>query len=244
MMGAGDGPVRVDLDLADRDLLVSRVIAVARRTPQDPPPGRRLWAGAAGGLALVATIALLGGLLSARPPGPTAEEASAAAPASAAGPAASPSVPVPTAAPSASTMTWNVGGRSVVTPAGWHLAMAHRWTMPVGPMAFLSNAPVVDPCSTELLPGSACWKPLLALPAGGVLVTFSGSAVLTPSDLWGKVSTGAADAICSSLGGETQMGAAFGGFVVRACLRGPDVSAGEDVFRQIVASLLASTSSR
>ena len=245
MTAAGDSPTPAELDPADREMLVSRVVAAARQTPQDAA-GRRLLVNAAGAVVIVAAVALAGVLVAVRLPGPTALESgptTAEPTPSATSPTPSPSQP-PTGAPSPGRMTWGLGGLSFTTPAGWHLTTAHRWTMPIGPIAFLSNAPVADPCSTELLQGDACWRPLAALPADGVLVTFSGSATLTTRDMWGKVTTAPPSARCAALGGEEQMGAVFGGFGVAACLRGPDLSAGEDAFRQIVASLLASAEAR
>lgn len=194
----------------------------------------------------MAAVSIAGVLLAGRQPGPTTGQPgvvgapSASVPASATAPASQP----PTASPSPSSETWGFGRLSFTTPPGWSMVMAHRWTMPVGPIAFLANVPVADPCSTELLAGEACWRPVDALPPDGVLVTFSGMATVTPRDLVGKITTGPAEAACASLGGEERMGAPFGGFSVSACLRGPNLAAGEAAFREIVASLLASTASR
>lgn len=236
------GPTRADLDPVDRELLVSRVVAAALLTEQDGPRRSSLLAGAVVGLALVAALSVAGVILSARLPGPG--QAGVGGEPMATAPDSAPASPSPMISASPTAMTWDFGGQSFTTPAGWHLTWAHRWTAPIGPIAFLANTPVSDPCSTQFLAYDACWKPLEALPADGVLVTFSGSAGLTTRDMWGKVTTGAADASCASLGGDEQMGAVFDGFGVSACLRGPDLASGEAAFREVVASLLESAASR
>jgi hypothetical protein len=134
-------------------------------------------------------------------------------------------------------VTWNLGGVSLVTPAGWHLVVPRVWTAPVGPRAFLSNVAIADPCATVFVGGDACWKPLASLPPDGILVTLSGSATLGLPGASPVVTTHRPGPVCASLGGDEEMGAGFPGFGLGACLRGPDLAAGEAAFRDLVASV-------
>jgi hypothetical protein len=99
------------LDPLEGDLLVSRVMAVVRETPQQRPAGRRAIAGA-GGVLLVGAmaVALAGGLLSARLPGGTGAAGAAGASAWTL-PAAGVSLFYP-AGWTVSTVPWPVGGKA------------------------------------------------------------------------------------------------------------------------------------
>ena len=112
-----------------------------------------------------------GGFLT-RPPAPsTATDSVAPSPISSIVATATPTAtPVP-------DITRQFGDLSFVTPADWNIVVAREWSAPIGPRLFLSNAPIADPCAAASL-AQECWKPLAELPADGILVTLSGSALL------------------------------------------------------------------
>lgn len=220
---------------------VRRFAAIERQVP-DPPTWSaarasvrpRLRLTSAPGLtslaALVVVAVLLGAALLTRASGPVATRGPS--------PSASASAPVP---PSPSVgvhpMTWEFGSMSLVTPPGWQLVAPHVWTAPVGPRAFLSNAPIVDPCPSTLVSWVACQKPLAFLPPGGILVTMEGVAEAIPSNKAPVVTTHQPGPVCAALEGDVELSAIFPGFGLDGCVRGPDLAAGEATFRGIVASV-------
>jgi hypothetical protein len=116
----------------------------------------------------------------------------------------------------------------VVTP--------RAWTAPVGPILFLSDAPIADPCPTGSLDAD-CWKPLATLPPSSIIVTFAGSATLSlpnPSPVPSEI---ALHDWCRAIGGDREMSTPFPGYVVFACLRGPDTAVNATLFAELVSSL-------
>lgn len=176
---------------------------------------------------LVAFIAL--GLPSAAGPG-------IALPSSAGTPVASaPASVAPTpSAPGDVTRTY--GDLSFVAPASWSIVAPHIWVAPTGPLLFLSNAPIADPCPTETL-GHDCSIPLAQLPTDGILVTFVGSAIPSlPNPTPLPVEAPAAGE-CARIGGEHEYSVLLQGFGVDACLRGPDFDANSEAYRRLVNSI-------
>ena len=146
--------------------------------------------------------------------------------------------PAAAASPQGSALvTRELGGLSIVTPADWQIVLPRVWTAPIGPRVFLSSSPISDPCPNAFTAGDACQKPLAALPPNGTLVTIWGSATVQPSDASQAVAAGPAGQTCAALGGERALRAAFPGFVITACLRGPDLATNEVLFRAMVASV-------
>lgn len=138
--------------------------------------------------------------------------------------------------------TEQVGLLTVTHPAAWRVVAGPESVpnRPV-PLFYLSDVPLtVRPCpapdpKTGAFQG--CPEPVAALPAGGVLVTFSpnfGSLLETNPPL---ITVGAPDASCLAVGADAQVYSATAGTVVTACLRGPDLAANEAEVRVVISSL-------
>ena len=155
------------------------------------------------------------------------------APQSAPVPPNSSSTPTP-----AALIKSSYGNISWVMPASWKKVIPRVWTAPVGPLVFLSNARIIDPCASSFLV-TACWKPLTKLPPDGILLTFQGSAgaLLPNSKSPLKV---AVRRDCQDMGGELEFMNSFRGVGIDACLRGPDFTANEALFQQMMSSMKAS----
>jgi hypothetical protein len=121
-------------------------------------------------------------------------------------------------------------------PSTWNVVWPHIWTAPVGPVLFLSDAAIADPCPTQPGPTS-CWLPLTQLPANGILVTFSGSAVLRLPSASPVPTVRKAGWPCLDVGGDEEIGTMFPGFGVNACLRGPRLASNEAAFRHFVSTM-------
>ena len=78
------------------------------------------------------------------------------------------STPTPAAVVSSS-----LGNISWLMPGSWRVVRPRSWTAPVGPLLFLSNARIIDPCASSYR-GTECLKPVTKLPPGAILVTFGG----------------------------------------------------------------------
>ncbi len=125
-----------------------------------------------------------------------------------------------------------------MAPASWHVLTPRIWTAPVGPLLFLSDAPIADPCPTEARAAATdCWKPLATLPPGSILVTFAGSGTLQLANPTPKPSEIAPQDWCAEIGGDHESVTRFPGYVVSACLRGPDTATNQALFAGLVASL-------
>ena len=130
---------------------------------------------------------------------------------------------------------FSFGEMSWVMPASWQEVTPRSWSAPVGPLLFLSNARIIDPCASSYR-GTECWKPVTKLPSGGILVTFAGSATVgTPNLLVPQVV--AVSRICQDMGGEREFVAFFLGAGINACLRGPNFAANESLFQHLVSSV-------
>jgi len=134
------------------------------------------------------------------------------------------------------------GNMSWVMPASWKKVIPRVWTAPVGPLAFLSNARIIDPCASSFRV-TACWKPLAKLPSDGILVTFQGSAGALPTNSSKVLVKVAVRRDCQDMGGEREARTSFLGVGIDACLRGPDFTANEALFQQLVSSMKKSPSS-
>ncbi|MGH2511907.1 MAG: hypothetical protein ACRDGQ_04390 [Candidatus Limnocylindrales bacterium] len=133
-------------------------------------------------------------------------------------------------------VTHHLGPFSIVTPTSWQLITPYKWTQPVGPVLFVSNAPIADPCPTVNL-GARCLAPLSQLPPDGIVVTISGWAIPSlpnPSPIPVDEPVNGA---CATMRGERELGVRFQGFDVVACLRGPDFAANEAAFDRLIASI-------
>ena len=146
--------------------------------------------------------------------------------------------PTTTASPTEpGLVTRDLDGLSLLMPADWKVVRPHVWILPTGAFAFLSNAPISDPCPTTFLTDDACWKPLGSLPADGILVSLVGSALLQRADASPAVIAGPVGQTCAAMSGERELHAQFSVFVVTACLRGPDLATNEAIFRELVLSI-------
>lgn len=140
------------------------------------------------------------------------------------------SPPTPTA-----VVRSSYGDISWLMPASWQEVRPRTWTAPVGPLLFLSNARIIDPCPSSFR-GTECLKPLLKLPADSILVTFGGSATVgTQNQLIPHES--ALHRECQDMGGEREMWTFFRGVGINACLRGPDFTANEAMVQQMMSSM-------
>ncbi len=218
------------------EALRARVAAVPAAGPRVAPSGR-FPSALRFAIAAVVVVAVAGAgamAVATRSHTPTAAPGNSASAAVTASPAPSASA-APSPSPSASAIVTRILGQiSVTMPADWHVLWPKVWIMPMGPTLYISNAAIADPCPTQFEKGDACMKPLAELPPNGILVTAGGSAV---AGVQYAVIRRPVDQTCSAIGGERELGAAFLGMVVRACLRGPDLASGEDAFRQMVASM-------
>jgi len=138
--------------------------------------------------------------------------------------------------------TEQVGLLTVTHPAAWRVVAGPESVpnRPV-PLFYLSAVPLtVRPCPTpDPKTGTfqGCPEPLAALPAGGVLVTFSpnfGGLLEANPPL---ITVGGPDASCRAVGADAQVYSATAGTVVTACLRGPDLAANEAEVRVVINSL-------
>lgn len=142
------------------------------------------------------------------------------------------SPPTPTRA---AVVRSSFGGISWLMPTSWQEVRPRTWTAPVGPLLFLSNAQIIDPCASSYR-GTECLKPLTKLPPGGILVTFGGSATVgTQNQLIPHQS--ALHRECQDMGGEREMWTFFSGVGINACLRGPNFTANQALFQQLLSSL-------
>ena len=152
------------------------------------------------------------------------------------------SAPVPPNASSpptpAAVVKSSYGNISWVMPASWKKVTPRVWTAPVGPLVFLSNARIIDPCASSFRV-NACWKPLTKLPPDGILITFQGSAaaLLPTSKPPVKV---AVRRDCRDMGGELEFGTFFRGVSIDVCFRGPNFTANEALLQQMMSSMKAS----
>lgn len=127
------------------------------------------------------------------------------------------------------------GDISWLMPASWQEVTPRSWTAPVGPLLFLSNAPIIDPCASSYR-GTECLKPLAKLLSGGILVTFGGSATVgTPNQLIPQDVALLRE--CQDMGGEREMWGFFHGAGINACLRGPNFTANQALFQQMMSSM-------
>ena len=178
-------------------------------------------------LALVAATVLLAAC--------TADVSAPPSPASPS-PSATPAVePSPTAS-AADLVKLSVGDRTFSAPASWQMVRPRRWTAPVGPILFLSDAPIADPCPVVFL-DAGCWKPLEILPANGIVVMFSGAAVLSPPNPSPMPREIEVRDWCKEIGGEREMSTNFPGCTIEACMRGPDMATNESLFVGLVSSV-------
>jgi len=129
------------------------------------------------------------------------------------------------------------GGWAFKMPSAWNVVWPQIWTMPVGPGLFLSDAAIADPCPTQPEP-TGCWLPLTELPANGILVTFSGSAVLTLANQSPVPMVRKAGQPCLDIGGDEEIATLLRGFGVSACLRGPNLASNETAFRRLLSTMI------
>jgi len=153
------------------------------------------------------------------------------------------SVPVPPT--SSSTPTSTLAGAAVVRSSfgniSWHMSASWQelrprtWTAPVGPLVFLSNARITDPCPSSYR-GTECLKPLTKLPPNGILITIGGSATVgTKNQMVPHQS--ALHRECQDMGGERESWTFFEGFGINACFRGPNFTTNQTLFQQMMSSL-------
>jgi hypothetical protein len=132
--------------------------------------------------------------------------------------------------------TLDVDGLSIDVPPGWQVVRPHVWDPRFGPRAFLSNAPIADPCPTSAADDDTCWRPLSTLPRGGILVTVGTVEnphlpMPTPT-----TRTLAPDITCAELHGDETLTAVFRPFALNACVSGPALDEAAEIFRKIVDS--------
>lgn len=140
------------------------------------------------------------------------------------------STPTPAAVVSSS-----LGNISWLMPGSWRVVRPRSWTAPVGPLLFLSNARIIDPCASSYR-GTECLKPVTKLPPGGILVTFGGSATVgTQNQVIPHQS--ALHQECQDMGGEREMWTFFGGLGINACLRGPNFATNQTLFQRMMSTL-------
>ena len=144
----------------------------------------------------------------------------------------------PTTTPAA-VVESSYGNISWVMPASWKKVIPRVWTAWVGPLVFLSNARIIDPCASSFRV-NACRKPLTKLPPDGILLTFQGSAVVLPPNSKVPVKV-AVRRDCQDMGGELEFVNFFHGVVIDVCLRGPDFTANEALFQQMMSSMKESS---
>jgi hypothetical protein len=144
-------------------------------------------------------------------------------------------------APSTALTTESVGQINVTYPADWHLDVSPTvGANQPGPRFYLSDSPlVVGPCptadpATGVLPG--CPLPLAALPASGVIVSFSPNPGVAES-LPPPITIEAPDRACASVDGDAQVSSAAAGMVIVACLRGPAIATHEAEVWAVINSL-------
>lgn len=128
------------------------------------------------------------------------------------------------------------GDMSWVMPESWQEVTPRTWTAPVGPLLFLSNTRIIDPCASSYR-GTDCWKPLTKLPSDGILVTFAGSAIVQIESLTLVFVELAVNRKCQDMGGGREIATFSLGLGIDACLRGPDFAANEALFKQLVSSM-------
>lgn len=143
------------------------------------------------------------------------------------------SSPTPTRA---AVVRSSYGDVSWLMPASWKEVIPRSWSAPVGPLLFLSNARIIDPCPSSFR-GAECWKPLTKLPSNGILVTFAGSATLHISKPLPVLREAAVSQVCRDMGGEREMGTFYLGIGIEACLRGPDFTANKSLFQQLLSTM-------
>jgi hypothetical protein len=142
-------------------------------------------------------------------------------------------------------ITEQVGRLTVTHPVAWQVVAGPKAVPGLSvPLFYLSNVPLaVGPCPTPAPKSgvlfSGCPEPLSALPADGVLVTFSPNSGGLFEGIPPQITVGAPEASCRAIGAEAQVYSATAGTVVIACLRGPDLSPGEAAIRSVIASLAA-----
>jgi hypothetical protein len=135
----------------------------------------------------------------------------------------------------AAVVRFSFGDMSWVMPASWNKVIPKIWTAPVGPLLFLSNAQIVDPCASTYR-GTECWKPLTKLPADGILVTFEGSAIIQVESLALVFVELAVSRNCQDMGGRREIATYSHGLGIDACLRGPDFAANVAKFKELVST--------
>lgn len=149
------------------------------------------------------------------------------------------SAPIPptsTSTPTrAAVVRSSFGNISWLMPASWQEVRPRTWAAPVGPLLFLSNARIIDPCPSSYR-GTECLKPLTKLPPDGILVTFGGSATVGTQDQLIPHQS-ALHRECQDMGGEREMWTFFSGVGINACLRGPIFSTNQTLFQQMMSSL-------
>lgn len=129
----------------------------------------------------------------------------------------------------------SLGDISWLMPASWNKVIPKIWTAPVGPLLFLSNAQIIDPCASAYR-GSECWKPLTKLPVDGILVTFEGSATIQVESLALVFVELAVSRKCQDMGGGREIATYSHGLGIDACLRGPNFAANEAQFKELVST--------
>lgn len=152
-------------------------------------------------------------------------------PQSASVPATSTSTPTPAAVVSSS-----LGNISWLMPGSWQVVRPRTWTAPIGPLLFISNARITDPCASSNR-GTDCWKPLTKLPLNGILITFGGSAIVQTDSLTPIFVALAVSRKCQEMGGVREIATFSLGLGIDACLGGPDFAANEALFKQLVSSM-------
>jgi hypothetical protein len=142
--------------------------------------------------------------------------------------------PTPSDSGSASATVLGVvstsSGVSFNHPADWHVVQPLIAVRP-GPLFFVSNASTQSNC-----PSQGVCVPVGQLPANGVLLIVSTSAVLSPGHDAPAVQI-AQSPYCAGLGADRILAARRLGLSITGCFRGPDLATSESAFRAFLESM-------